>query len=107
VEAFDFEQSTRLALSEQACAMGFLKRICVSSSGSSSDDMPMAPYPQCPLRNHDRATDMPMAFHRRKDRDWLDYATLTFFAALSVGLRFGGPSRFPFRGVLTQLPKPN
>jgi hypothetical protein len=22
---FDFEQSTRLALSEQACAMGFLK----------------------------------------------------------------------------------
>jgi hypothetical protein len=43
----------------------------------------------------------------RKDRDWLDYATLAFVAALSVGLRFGGPSRFPFRGVLTQLPKPN
>ena len=60
------------------------------------------------LRNHaNRATDMAMAFHRLKDRDWLDYATLAFVAALSVGLRFGGPSRFPFRDVLTQLPKPN
>jgi hypothetical protein len=33
-----------------------------------------------------RATDMAMAFHRLKDRDWLDYATLAFVAALSVGL---------------------
>jgi hypothetical protein len=44
-------------------------------------------YPQRPLRNHaKRATDVAMAFHRLKDRDWLDYATLAFVAALAVGL---------------------
>jgi hypothetical protein len=40
----------------------------------------MAPTRSAPLSNHaNRATDMAMAFHRlkmRKDRDWLDYATL-------------------------------
>jgi hypothetical protein len=49
---------------------------------------------------------MAKGFHRVMDRDWLDYETLAFVAALSVGLRFGGPSQFPFGGVLTQLPKP-
>jgi hypothetical protein len=28
---------------------------------------------------------MAMAFHRLKDRDWLDYATLAFVAGLAVG----------------------
>jgi hypothetical protein len=68
----------------------------------------MAPTRSAPLSNHaNRATDMAMTFHRLKDRDWLDYATLAFVAALSVGLRLGCPSRFPFRGVPAQLPKPN
>jgi hypothetical protein len=45
-----------------------------------------------------------MAFHRLK---MLDYATLASVAALSVGLRFGGPSRFPLPRILAPLPESN